>query len=374
MPTGSAAALSPMDHAARRDRLRAAIAGGEGDDGPGCSVLLVTHPVDVRYLTGFSGSNGAVLVGADPADDLLVTDARYRERIDGLDVPNVEIARRMEAVIEQIGDVPLGVDVDHTTLASAARLEHVRGGRPLVRTSGLVATLRATKDEGEVARLRSACAITAATLAELFTDGLRPGVAERAVALAVERAFLDSGADGAAFPTIVASGVNGASPHHETGERALVVGDLVTIDCGAEVDGYRADMTRTLPVGDVSRVPSRMREVHAAVEAANAAGRAAARVGGGVAEVDRAARAVVSDAGYGEAFVHPTGHGIGLDVHETPLVHDRATGSLTFGTTFTVEPGIYLPGVGGVRIEDSLVVLADTVDVMTDLGRGLAPA
>ena len=374
MPTGSAAALPPMDHAARRDRLRAALSDGEGDVGPGCSVLLVTHPVDVRYLTGFSGSNGAVLVGADPAGDLLVTDARYRERIDELDVPNVEIARRVEAVVEQLGDVPLGVDVDHTTLAAAARLERARGDRPLARTSGLVAALRATKDAGEVARLRSACAITAATLAELVAEGLRPGAEERAVALAVERAFHDRGADGVAFPTIVASGINGASPHHVAGERALAEGDLVTIDCGAEVDGYRADMTRTLPVGDVSHVAARLREVHAVVEAANAAGRDAARLGGDVAEVDRAARAVVTDAGYGEAFVHPTGHGVGLDVHEAPLVHDRATGSLPPGTTFTVEPGIYLPGVGGVRIEDSLVVLADTVDVMTDLGRGLAPA
>ena len=374
MSSRSGAALPPMDHSARRDRLRSALSGDGRDAASSCSLLLVTHPVDVRYLTGFSGSNGAVLVGADPDADLLVTDARYRERVEGLDVPNVEIARRLETVVEQLGDVQLGVDADHTTLAAAARLERTRGGRPLVRTSGLVAALRTTKDDGEVARLRSACAITAATLAVLAVDGLRPGVTERAVAFAVERAFRERGADGIAFQTIVASGVNGASPHHEAGERTLGPGDLVTIDCGAEIDGYRADMTRTLPVGDPARVAAQLREVHAVVESANAAGRGAARVGGDVADVDRAARDVVTDAGYGEAFVHPTGHGIGLDVHEAPLVHERAAGSLPPGTTFTVEPGIYLPGVGGVRIEDSLVVLADTVDVMTDLGRGLAPA
>ena len=373
MTVASGAALPAMDHAARRDLLRSAVA-AQDVRGAALSVLLVTHPVDVRYLTGFSGSNGAVLIGSDPDADVLVTDARYRERVDGLDVPKVEIARRLEVVVEQLGDVALGVDVDHTTLATAARLEQARGGRPLVRTSGLVAGLRATKDAGEVARLRSACAITSATLEALATEGLRPGVTERAVAREVERAFQDRGADGVAFPTIVASGMNGASPHHEATGRVLSDGDLVTIDCGAEVDGYRADMTRTLPAGDPSAVAPQLQEVHAVVEAANAAGRAAARFGSHVADVDRAARGVVVDAGYGEAFVHPTGHGIGLDVHEAPLVHDRAAGSLQVGTTFTVEPGIYLPGVGGVRIEDSLVVLADTVDVMTDLGRGLAPA
>ena len=374
MPERSGALLPPMDHAARRERLRASLVGGDDQVGAGCSVLLVTHPVDVRYLTGFSGSNAAVLVGTVPEADLLVTDARYRERIEGLDVPNIEVVRRIEEVVAQLGDVALGVDAERTTLTAAARLEEARGGRPPVRTSGLVATLRAAKDDGEVARIRRACAITAATLDAVTAAGLAAGVTERAVALAVERAFHERGGDGIAFPTIVASGVNGASPHHEASDRPLALGDLVTIDCGAEVDGYRADMTRTLAVGDVSRVPARLREVHAVVEAANAAGRAAARVGGDVAEVDRAARAVVTDAGYAEAFVHPTGHGIGLDVHEAPLVHDRAAGSLHTGTTFTVEPGIYLPGVGGVRIEDSLVVLADTVDVMTDLGRGLAPA
>jgi Xaa-Pro aminopeptidase len=200
-----------------------------------------------------------------------------------------------------------------------------------------------------------------------------PGTTERALAREVEHAFLERGADGIAFATIVAAGTNGASPHHEAGGHVLASGELVTIDCGAEVDGYRADMTRTLAVAG-RRVSDVLAEVHDVVRAANVAGRAAARVGGAVADVDRAARTVVVEAGFGEAFVHPTGHGIGLDVHEAPLVHGGSADSLSPGTTFTVEPGIYLPGVGGVRIEDSLVVLGDVVDVMTDLDRGLAPA
>jgi Xaa-Pro aminopeptidase len=362
------AALAAMDHAARRSRLRDLF----GD--AGCEALLVTNPIDVRYLTGFSGSNGAVIVGCDAADDLLVTDARYRERVGGLDVPRIEIERRVEGVLAGLGAVPLGVDADHTSLAQASRYEAARDGAALVGTSGLVAGLRASKDAAEVERLRRACAITAATLAQLAAEGLRPGIEERALAREVEQAFHDRGADGVAFPTIVAAGVSGASPHHGAGDGRLETGDLVTIDCGAEVDGYRADMTRTFAVGAERDVSARMLEVHAVVVAANAAGRAAAVVGGAVADVDRAARRVVQDAGYGDAFVHPTGHGIGLDVHEAPLVHGASAASLGAGTTFTVEPGIYLPGVGGVRIEDSLVVLEDTVDVMTDLERGMRPA
>ena len=358
-----------MDHAARRDRLRATLAAA------GCELLLVTASNDVRYLTGFSGSNGAVLVAAGAAGrDLLVTDARYRERIGTLDISGVELERRLEAVVAGIGRAPLGVDVEHVTLAAAQRLEAARDGEALVRTSGLVAALRATKDAAEIARIAGACAITTDVLGALAARGLTPGVSERALARDVERAFLDRGADGVAFPTIVASGPNGASPHHGASDRPLAPGDLVTIDCGAEVDGYRADMTRTLHVGPVALVAGQLVEVHRVVEAANAAGRAAASVGGDVDVVDRAARQVVEDAGYGEAFVHPTGHGIGLDVHEAPLVTQRSTASLPVGTTFTVEPGIYLPGIGGVRIEDSLVILEGAVDVMTDLERGLIPA
>jgi len=365
--------LTQMDHAARRDRLRSTLAAA------GCEALVVTAPMDVRYLTGFSGSNGAVLVHGDADGDLLVTDARYRERVGDLDVPAIEIGRRLEAVVAGLDGLLVGIDAEHVTLSQAARLDAARsaGGRtarPLVHTTGLVAALRSTKDVAEQARLRVACGITAAVLGDLAERGLVPGTTERELARAVEQAFLAQGADGVAFPTIVAAGVSGASPHHGVSDRPLRPGELVTIDCGAEVDGYRADMTRTLPVGDPGRVDARMAEVHAVVEAANAAGRAAARVGGSVADVDRAARRLVTDAGYGAAFVHPTGHGIGLDVHEAPLVTERSAASLVPGTTFTVEPGIYLPGVGGVRIEDSLVVLEDAVDVMTDLERGLIPA
>ena len=360
------ASLPPMDHAGRRARLRATL------EAAGCTVLLVTDPSDVAYLTGFTGSNGAVLVDADVQGDVLVTDARYRERCRALDVPHVETSRRLGDVIAALGTRPLGIDADHVTLAQAARLAAARPDAPLVHTSGLVAPLRAVKDDAELARLRRACAITVDAFVALAEVWLRPGPRERDLAAAFEQALREREADGVAFPTIVASGPNGAAPHHDPSDRPLEAGDLVTIDGGGHVDGYRADMTRTLAVGPVSGVTPRLAEAHAVIEAANAAGRAAAAAGVPVADVDRAARQVVVDAGHGDAFVHPTGHGIGLDVHEAPLVVDPSAASLAVGTTFTVEPGIYLPGVGGVRIEDSLVARTGGSETLTDLPRGPA--
>jgi Xaa-Pro aminopeptidase len=363
-PDGAAETVA-MDHLARRDRLRALLAGS------GCEALLVTSPVDVRYLTGFTGSSGAVVVGPGAADDVLVTDARYRERVAEVDIEHVELTRRVEALVADMRDRALGVDADHVTLSAAARLEAARPGRPVVATSGLVARLRREKDAAEIARLRQACAITADVLRSLADAGIAPGTSELALARQVEAAIIARGADGIAFATIVAAGTNGASPHHAPTGRPVALGELVTIDCGAEVDGYHADMTRTLPVGGAGRVTGQLAEVHAVVEAANAAGRAAAGVGVPVAEIDRAARTVVAEAGYAEAFVHPTGHGIGLEIHEDPLVTERSAASLSVGTAFTVEPGIYLPGTGGVRIEDSLVILPGGTDVMTVMERRL---
>lgn len=349
--------------------MRASIApnGGPID----CSVLLVTKPADVRYLTGFSGSNGSVLIGPSPSDDVFITDARYQARLDELDIANVELNRSLEAVLEGASFGSIGVDVTTTSLAEASRYERAGDGRPLVRTSGAVSSLRARKDAAEIQRLRIACEITTLTLKAVVGEGVRPGCTERELAWSIERAFLERGASGVAFPTIVASGPNGASPHHETSTRGLCRGELVTIDCGAVFDGYHADLTRTIVVGDRESLPSELAEMHAVVQAANAAGRARAVTGEPVAGIDRAAREVIVDAGFGDAFVHPTGHGIGLEIHEDPLVSGRSTGSLSPGTTFTVEPGIYVLGVGGVRIEDSVVAREDSVEVMTDLGRGL---
>ncbi len=352
--------LPPLDHAARRERLRGRL------EEFGADLLLVSAPSDVRWAVGFTGSSGVILVGRDPAEDLLVTDDRYRERVHGLDVPRVETGRRLPAVIAGLGAVRVAADAEHLTVAAAERLRAALGeGAVLVTLTSPVAPLRAVKEPGEVARLAAACAITAAGLAWLAEQRV-VRVSERELARALEARFLALGADGIAFPTIVAGGPNGASPHHEPTDRPIGPGELVTVDCGAEVDGYRADMTRSLAGGPVT---GRMAEVQAVVEAANAAGRAAAAVGATVGEVDAAARGVVAAAGYGAAFVHPTGHGVGLDVHEAPLVAAGGTATLLPGTTVTVEPGIYLPGVGGARVEDTLAVGADVTEVLTVMDR-----
>ena len=353
-------ALPPLDHAAHRDRLRALLPDLDAD------LVLVTAPSDVRWLSGFAGSNGAMLVGVDADADLLVTDDRYRERVRDLGLPRVETGRRLGEVVADLGGVRLAVDAEHLTVATAERLRAaLADGATLVHAHAPLAPLRAVKDVAEVARLAVACAITAEALAWLGTQRVE-GVAERDLARALEARFLALGADGVAFPSIVAAGVNGASPHHEPTDRPVARGELVTVDCGAEVDGYRADMTRSLAAGTVT---GRMAEVHAVVEAANAAGRAAAVAGATVGVVDAAARGVIAAAGHGEAFVHPTGHGVGLDVHEAPLVAAGGTATLRPGTTVTVEPGIYLPGVGGARVEDTLAVGADATEVLTVMDR-----
>ena len=226
----------------------------------------------------------------------------------------------------------------------------------LVPTSALVEDLRKVKDEGEVDRMARAAAIADAALAEvrrLLLD--RP--TEREVALALDFQMRRAGAEGSAFETIVASGPNGAKPHARPGDRRIEPGEPVVIDFGAIVDGYCSDMTRTLSVGELrSETAQRMAEV---VAASQAAGVAAVSAGVGAKEVDEACRAVIRQAGWADAFLHGTGHGVGLEIHEAPRVASTSEDRLVLGQVVTVEPGVYLPEHGGVRIEDTVVVTAD---------------
>jgi Xaa-Pro aminopeptidase len=226
----------------------------------------------------------------------------------------------------------------------------------VVPTDGLVEELRVVKEEAELARLTRACELTVAALAWLVDEVVAVDRTERELAVALERRFVDLGADGVAFPSIVASGPNAAVPHHAPTDRPLAAGDLLTVDCGAQVGGYHADLTRTFALGHLD---DELVAVHELVVAAQAAGRAAAVAGATGGEVDAAARAVIEEAGYGERFVHGTGHGVGLEIHEAPAVARGARATLAPRTALTVEPGVYLPGIGGVRIEDTIVVTAD---------------
>jgi Xaa-Pro aminopeptidase len=363
--------LPPIDHAAHRHLVRSLLRGA------GVDLVLVTDPANVRYLTGFAGSNGQALLASDPADDRLITDERYLERAAAASHGLAIVSSRdpLAVALEHAGRraSTLGFEADHLTWRQGEHLrELARDANLEVRpTSGLVEQARCVKDAAELARLTRACQLTVDALAWLLHDVVREGRTERELAVMLERRFLDLGADGVAFPSIVAAGPNGAIPHHAPTDRPLAAGQLVTVDCGAMVDGYHADCTRTVAVGDV---PDELAVIHAVVREAQAAGRAAAVAGGAVGDVDAAARGVIADAGYGPRFVHGTGHGVGLVIHEAPAVARGGRATLAAGTALTVEPGIYLPGVGGVRIEDTIVVTADgPARILTDLPRELRP-
>ena len=395
----------PHDTAGRRERVRAELASRGG------AHLLVTDRRNVRYLTGFTGSNGQVLIGPDPAADRLITDARYDERaareapglkrlldrdpvgavlplvagavIDGVQGTVVPDHGTQGTAVPDDGTQGRGADgggpnarlllvEDHDLSWEAGRdlLERAEAHGIEVESAGrLVEALRLVKDEAEIARIAEACRLTQDGLEWLFTEVVAPGLTERELAVRLERRFIDTGADGIAFPSIVASGPNAAIPHHEPTDRQIVPGDLLTIDCGAVIDGYHADHTRTVAIGHLDE---RLRRIHATVVAAQAAGIAAIGAGAMSGEVDAAARAVIEEAGLGDAFLHGTGHGVGLAIHEAPAVAQGTTATLRPGIVLTVEPGIYLSGLGGVRIEDTLVVTADgTARTLTDTPREL---
>jgi Xaa-Pro aminopeptidase len=375
MPLSSSARtrMPPHDHAGRRERLRAARPDGWS------GLLLITEPRNVRYLTGFTGSNGQLLLGPDEAGTCLVTDERYdgRAELEAGDLDRVldrdPVGVALTRLGEGAGQQPrLVVEADHLTWAAAKVLEEraAEAGVTVEATDDLVAALRLVKDDAEVARLQAACTITTEALAWVLDEVVAAGVTERAVATALERRFIDLGADGIAFPSIVAAGPNGAIPHHEPTERPIGRGELLTIDCGALVDGYHADHTRTVAIGPPADPV--LERVHEIVQAAQAAGRDAVRAGAIAADVDAAARSVIVEAGYGDRFVHGTGHGVGLDIHEAPAVAQGSAATLRAGIVLTVEPGIYLPGRGGVRIEDTVVVTAEPpARVLTDTPREL---
>jgi len=366
--------LAPMDVAARADRVRAAFAGAA--DVAGIDALLVTRLPNVRYLTGFTGSAGAVAVTPDRL--LLVTDGRYAEQsraqleaagVDATVVIGATQADQLAAVAEVVaGHDRLGVEADGVTWAQQRDLAGRFGAHELVATRDLVEAVRRVKEPAEVARIRAACAIADGALHELL-PGLAAGPTEREFALDLEFAMRRRGATKVSFDPIVAAGPNGALPHARPSDRPIGRGELVVIDFGCVVDGYCSDMTRTVSVGDPGPDAVRLWE---AVRESQRRGCAAVAPGVACATVDGASRGVLDDAGLGEYFVHSTGHGVGLEIHESPRVARTTTDSLAVGFVVTVEPGVYLPGVGGVRIEDTLVVTADGAEPLTEFPIQLA--
>lgn len=337
----------------------------------GAEAVLVTRRVNVRYLTGFTGSNSALLLGQGGA--VLSTDGRYTTQA-GDQAPDLEVlvdrecAAALVARSARDGVRRLAFEAHDVAVETHAALVATDGAPELVALGRAVEALRTVKDQGEIEMLREACAIGDRALAETL-DGIAVGQTEREVARRLEGAMVDLGADGVAFETIVASGPNSAIPHHRPTHREIARGDLLKIDFGALYGGYHADCTRTVVVGRAAQ--DWQREIYDVVRAAQRAGRHALTAGADVRDVDAAARRVVADAGYGEQFPHGLGHGVGLEIHEAPMMGYRATGRLAPRTPVTVEPGIYLPGRGGVRIEDTLVVTEGVPDLLTTMPKDL---
>ncbi len=361
-----------MTISARRDRLRRRLAAAELD------AMLVTDLVNVRYLSGFTGSNAALLVHVDRDTPVLATDGRYVTQA-AAQSPDAELVIERAVGPHLAGRAVadgvrrLGFESHVVTVDGFGLLERAGEGVEFVRAAGMVERLREVKDAGEIAILRLACEAADAALHDLVArGGLRPGRTEKDVGRELESLMLDHGADGVSFETIVAAGANSAIPHHRPTEAVLADGDFVKIDFGALVAGYHSDMTRTFVLG---RAAQWQRDLYDLVATSQAAGRQALVAGANLKDVDGASRQVIADAGFAENFGHGLGHGVGLQIHEAPGIGASAVGTLLAGAAVTVEPGVYLPGRGGVRIEDTLVVgseSAPTPELLTRFPKELA--
>lgn len=355
----------PETHVTRRDALRELLRAADLD------ALFLTDLRNIRYLTGFTGSNAVLVVSCESeAKSVFCTDGRYLTQSER-QVPE------LERIVDRGSDRALmarmatdaatyrrtGFESQHVTVDQLDLLAENGTGIALVRAPGLVEELRLVKDDAEIEALRMACGTADRALADLLAaGGLRPGRTEREVARDLENRMLELGADAVAFDTIVAFGPNSAIPHHWPTDAELRTGDFVKLDFGALVDGYHSDMTRTLVLGPPA---DWQREVYDVVARSQAAGRAALVPAIDVADVDAAARDVIEDAGYGEQFLHGLGHGVGLEIHEAPFLSMTGAGRLSAGMAVTVEPGVYLAGRGGVRIEDTLVVRQAAPELLT---------
>jgi Xaa-Pro aminopeptidase len=350
----------------RPEKVAAALADRELD------LLLVSHLVNVRWLTGFTGSSAAAVVGADTRRFL--TDFRYlgqsEEQLDGTWEREIvqDLLEGAAGGLPREGTLRLGFDDENMSVKAHAKLtELVPDGVELVAAGGLVEDLRMVKDPEEIERIRAAALLADAALERVLERGLA-GRTEQEVAFDLETELRRMGASGPSFPSIVAAGAHGALPHAEPRDVEIPEGVLVTIDWGAQLDGYASDCTRTYATGAIS---DRDRDVYELVQRAQAAGLAAVRPGPTGREVDAVAREIIDEAGHEEHFGHGLGHGVGLEVHEGPRLSRKGEVALAPGQIVTVEPGVYVPGEVGVRIEDLVAVTEDGQDVLSTLPKDL---
>jgi Xaa-Pro aminopeptidase len=340
-----------VDHAARRLKLRVRLTD------LGIDAFLVTRLPNVRYLTGFSGSNGQLVLAAD--DAVFLTDGRYEDQ-SRREVPDIRRVIYSGEFVRAFAEACTNLNARRVAFEGAGlsykSYSDLSGtGNELIATDQEVERLRWVKDEDEIERLNEAQAI-ADDAFDLVTRKLVEGISERDAALELDMFLRQSGAANVAFDTILAFGENAAEPHHQPTNRPLERGDVVKMDFGCIVDGYHSDMTRTVAFGELS---AKLREVYEVVRASQQAGVDAVRAGVVARDADEAARMIVREAGYGDAFKHSLGHGVGLEIHEGPTLRAGGDDVVPEGAVVTVEPGIYLDGVGGVRIEDMVEVRAD---------------
>jgi Xaa-Pro aminopeptidase len=359
-----------MDHQGRQCRLQTQLATHRLD------ALLIAHAPNVRYLCGFTGSSGAVIISKNKG--VFFTDGRYKEqaRVE-VQGSRVVVARKsplaaagewLTANAKKLGLKTLGIESERLTVAERSRLaKALPSGVRLREAPPLVERARMIKDEEEIERLRAA-ELLGASLFEVVLKAARPGVKETEVAAELEYAARRAGADGMSFETIIASGPRSALPHGRASEAAIPASGFVVCDFGVILAGYCSDMTRTLHVGQPNR---EMRRIYGAVRDAQQAALETVRAGVSAAEVDRSARKVLQKKGLGGRFTHSTGHGVGLEIHEAPRLAAGQKDVLQPGMVITIEPGAYIPGVGGVRIEDMVVVTEQGCEILSPTGKEL---
>lgn len=333
--------------------------------GAGVEALYITNPENRFYLSGFTGTAGSLLLGLN--NSYLFTDFRYTGQAarECPDYQVIETSGESSEVLREYltgeGISLLGLEGDYLTYNQFQTLKEKLGGVELKTVDGLVEELRARKDKDETAFIEEAVRLADEAFKEVLPL-IRPGVPEREVALQLEYSMRRMGAEGAAFKTIVASGYRSALPHGVASSRIMAPGDFVTLDFGAVYNGYHSDITRTVVLG---RPEKKQEEIYQLVLEAQMSAIESLRAGIKASDVDGAARRIIEQAGYGKQFGHGTGHGVGLSIHEKPRLSAKDQSLLEEGMVVTIEPGIYLPGWGGVRIEDTVLVLNGGCRVLT---------
>lgn len=343
-------------------------------DSVGVDGILISAPENRRYLSGFTGSSGFLILTGDEA--ILATDFRYVEQA-GQQAPDFHV-QRVDSRISGLGELiarthlgRLGIESDHMSvedhrmLSESISSSNSTTSPELIETSGIVDDLRSVKEPEELMFIERAVEIADTALANVAAT-IEPGMAESHIAWEIEKAMRELGAEAVAFDTIVGAGANGALPHHRADDTVVKLGDSIVIDMGATYNGYCSDLTRTIVIGDPEDGLAR---VYDTVLGAQTAAEEAAHPGMTGQDLDAVARDFISEAGYGEFFGHSLGHGVGLAVHERPRVSPRSQDVLEDGMVFTIEPGIYLPGWGGVRIEDVVALEGGRARVLSSASK-----